>query len=75
MTIRPIAALAALLMAGSAKAGTTFTVEATAIGAMLLLGAVGTCLVVFALQERNRERRNGQEPVRLRQTARRYNQP
>ena len=59
MTIRPIAALAALLMAGSAKAGTTFTVEATAIGAMVLLGAVGTCLVVFALQERNRDRRNG----------------
>lgn len=75
MTIRPIAALAALLMAGSAKAGTTFTVEASAIGAMVLLGALGSCLVLFAMQERNRERRQGQEPVRLRQTMRRYNQP
>lgn len=75
MTIRPIAALAALLMAGSAKAGATFTVEASAIGAMVLLGALGSCLVLFAMQERNRERRQGQEPVRLRQTMRRYNQP
>ncbi|TPE58746.1 hypothetical protein FJQ54_17015 [Sandaracinobacter neustonicus] len=75
MSIRPIAGLLALSMAGSAQAGTSLNMETTALGAMLLLAALGSGLVVFALQERGRERQKGQEPVRIRQTIRRYNQP
>lgn len=75
MFIRPIAGLFALSLAGAAQAATPLTLDTAALSTMLLLAAAGTGIVVFAMQERQREDKSQPAPVRLRKSIRRYNQP
>lgn len=78
MSLRPIAGLIALSMAGAAQSASrspTILAPDPLLFAMALLAVAGCALVLAALRERRRERPARPQPVRLRQTVRRYTQP